>query len=71
MPSGVTCIDEHALFVAEFAGTDELLRDMLTAPVAIAVPAPVAIAVLTAPVAIAVWTAPVTRHNLGCTGRIS
>ena len=43
MPSGVTCVDELALFVAEFAGTDELLRDMLTAPVAIAV--------LTAPVA--------------------
>ena len=63
MPSGVTCIDEHALFVADFAGTDELLRDMLTAPVAIAV--------LTAPVAIAVLTAPVARRNLGCTGRIS
>ena len=63
MPSGVTCIDEHALLDAEFAGADELLRDMLTAPVAIAV--------LTAPVAIALLTAPVARHNLGCTGRLS
>ena len=62
MPATIFYIDEHALFVAEFAGTDELLCDMLTAPVAIAVPAPVAIAVLTAPVA---------RRNLGCTGRIS